>query len=215
MATGKSHHTTETLVLPEINFLDARLTYRREHATVKREAIARAMGLKTGVPTRIVDATAGMGQDSFILAALGCEVILLERSELLNQKLQQAMSNGKNHPAIASILARMALIHADAIQWLASPAAHQRQPDIIYLDPMFPETRKKSALSQKTMQSLQQWVGDDADADKLLPPALACATKRVVVKRPRLAANLAGKTPDFKIIGKSSRFDVYLLCLAG
>ncbi len=80
---------------------------------------------------------------------------------------------------------------------------------MIYLDPMFPE-RKKSALSKLDMRIFHDIVGDDQDADTLLKTALSCATKRVVVKRPRLGAVLAGIKPHHSLVGKSSRFDVYI-----
>jgi 16S rRNA (guanine1516-N2)-methyltransferase len=103
----------------------------------------------------------------------------------------------------------MTLIKTDAINWLADNAINTR-PDIIYLDPMFP-ARQKSAQVKKEMVLLQRLLPPEQDTLSLFRQALACAAKRVVVKRPRLASNLADQAPSYSITGKSSRFDIYVV----
>lgn len=192
---------------PTVDFLSGKMKYRRQHTSLRREALARALGLKNIMPhPTIIDATAGLARDSFILAALGFEVTLLERSPVIHALITDGMQRALKDPETAPIIARMHLIQADAISWLKN---HDPRPDLIYLDPMFPE-RKKSALPKKNMRIFHEIVGDDLDAAALLETALACAASRVVVKRPRLAATLAGPRPSFSISGSSSRFDVYL-----
>ncbi|TXH77678.1 MAG: 16S rRNA methyltransferase, partial [Thiothrix sp.] len=94
----------------------------------------------------------------------------------------------------------------NALDWLQAPSI---KPDVIYLDPMFPE-RQKSALVQKEMRCLHEVVGEDTDSDALLTLARRIAKHRVTVKRPRLAPELAGLKPAFVISGKAVRYDVYL-----
>ena len=190
-----------------INFLSGKLLYRLKHASLKKELLARAMGLHPREHPTIIDATAGLGRDSLILASLGFHIILLERSPILHGLLADAIERASEHPALSAAIKRMQLIHADAIDWIPK----QSYVDIIYLDPMFPE-RKKSASVKKEMVILQDLLGKDADADsdQLFNVALTCASRRVVVKRPRLAATLSGRKPDFTLTGKSSRFDIYL-----
>lgn len=198
-----------------IDFLSKKITHRREHTSLKKETLAKAMGLKgpkdaltlRNLP-RIIDATAGFAQDSFILASLGFEITLLERSTTIYTLLTAAMTQAKQDPNVEPIINRMHLIQTDSIQYLASLKSKEK-PNIIYLDPMFPE-RKKSALNKKEMRFLHETVGDDPDADQLLRIALACATERVVVKRPRLALPLADLKPTYCLAGSSSRFDIYL-----
>lgn len=193
-----------------IDFLQGKMNYRAQHASIKKEALARAMGLKNHTHPKIVDATGGLAADSFTLASLGFEVTLLERSPIIYLLLEDGIRRAKEDPSIAPIVNRIQLVHADAMKWLQGLAGRDR-PDIIYLDPMFPE-RKKSALPKKKMLILHDVVGEDADAGMLLEVALACAIKRVVVKRPRLAEMLAlSPAPSFSLLGSSSRFDVYLL----
>ncbi len=189
-----------------IDFLSGKMQYRRKSASLRREALARALGLKNNTQPTIVDATAGLARDSFILAVLGFEVQLLERSPIIYALVHDALQRAMKNAELAPIVQRMRLIQADAITWLKTA----EKPDIIYLDPMFPE-RKKSALVKKEMRIFHDVIGDDVDADALLQTALACATQRVVVKRPRLAPALAGIKPSYTLSGSSSRFDIYLI----
>ena len=170
-------------------------------------AMARAIGIKGGNRPSVVDATAGLGRDAFVLATLGCEVTLLERSPVAAALLDDALSRAAADPATAAIAARMRLVHADAADWLAAldPAV---RPDVVYLDPMFPDTGK-SAAAKKDMQAFQVVIGDDTDAGKLVTAARGAAKKRVVVKRPRLGVLLGDDKPSTQLVGKSTRFDLY------
>lgn len=189
-----------------VDFLSGKIAYRQKTATIRKEAIARAFGLKKNTRPTIVDATGGLARDSFIIASLGFEVTVLERSPILFTLIQDGMERASKNETVAPVLQRMHLIQADANDWLK----HSTKPEIIYLDPMFP-LRKKSSLVKKEMRILQDIVGEDPDAESLLQTALACAASRVVVKRPRLAAALSTIIPSFSIEGSSSRFDVYLI----
>jgi 16S rRNA (guanine1516-N2)-methyltransferase len=192
-----------------IDFSSKRLTYRRQHASVRRETLARALGLKSNSQTTIVDATAGLARDSFILASLGFEITLLERSPLIAELLNDGIQRANLDVAISPIIKRMRVIQTEAVTWMQQQTLNDR-PEIIYLDPMYAE-RNHTALAKKEMRIFQDIIGADSDAALLLPAALACATKRVVVKRPRLAENLADIPPSFSQEGSSSRFDIYLL----
>jgi len=192
-----------------IDFLSGKMFYRTQQASLRRESLARAIGFKPSEHPRILDATAGLGRDSFILAKLGFEVTLLERSPILHALLQDALDRAQASKTFSSLCQRLQLIHADALDWLKQRPVDQR-PDVIYLDPMFPE-RQKTASVKKEMVILQNLLGKDTDADQLFQLALTCATRRVVVKRPRLAPNVTGSAPSFSMAGKSSRFDIYLV----
>jgi 16S rRNA (guanine1516-N2)-methyltransferase len=184
-----------------LDFTRGKIAYRAQHASLRNEPLARALGCKPQTQPFIVDATAGLGRDSFILATLGFNVTLLERSPVLYALLQDALTRANTLPACQ----RLHLIQADAIEWLQTLTA---PPQAVYLDPMFPQ-RHKSASSKKEMVILQDLLGKAVDDDILFSVAFACAAQRVVVKRPRLAVNIANKVPTFSITGRSSRFDVY------
>ncbi len=192
-----------------IDFLSEKMRQRLKKATVRKEMLARALGLKSTVSKYVVDATTGLGRDSLILAALGCKVTALERAPIIYTLIEDGIQRAAKISEYAVIMQRLCLINADSIQWLSALNIKQ-QPEIVYLDPMFPE-RQKSALSKQDMRIFHEVVGDDLDASALLKAALACATERVVVKRPRLAPPIANLKPAFSMEGSSNRFDIYLI----
>jgi 16S rRNA (guanine1516-N2)-methyltransferase len=188
-----------------VEFLSPQMQFRQRNVTLKNENLIRALGLKKNQQPKIIDATGGLGRDSFIIASCGFEVTILERSPIIHALLRDGIERAKQK---ISALNRLHLVQADAINWLRL-ARDQNQPDIIYLDPMFPE-RKKSALPKKEMLIFHDIVGDDLDSSALLTAALACAKQRVVVKRARLAPYLSEKIPAYSLKGTSCRFDIYL-----
>lgn len=191
-----------------VDFASDALTYRRQHGGGKKEAIAKAVGLKGKTSLRVVDATAGLGRDAFILANLGCTVTMIERSAIVAALLADGLERAKEEATLAQWLPqRMQLRHGvsyDVLEgWCEAP------PQVVYLDPMFPH-RRKSAAVKKEMRLFQQLLGADEDADALLQPALRLAEERVVVKRPAQAPYLAGVKPTMAITSKKHRFDVYI-----
>ena len=190
-------------------FVTGKMGYRREHGGGTGQLVARAVGLqKTRAGLHVLDATAGLGQDAFALAGLGCRVTLLERNPVIHALLADGLARAALNPDCSPIVARMTLEAGSSINWLAQ--ADPESVDVVYLDPMFPH-RDKSALVKKEMQVFRQVVGDDDDSVQLLQAALKAARYRVVVKRPRKAPAVEGPEPATRIEGKSSRYDIYSL----
>ncbi|MDO8270841.1 MAG: class I SAM-dependent methyltransferase [Gammaproteobacteria bacterium] len=191
-----------------VDFEDATLTYRQRHSR-QPEAILKALGAKHGETLRIVDATAGWGLDAFVLAAAGHRVDLFERSVILHALLQDGLRRAAASvdERLAVVAGRMTLHFGDSSPRLK--AWGDVHPDVIYLDPMFPE-RSKSAKVKKNMYLLQQMLHDEPPTETLLRDALSLARRRVVVKRPAHAGFLEDIRPSFQLTGKSSRFDIYL-----
>jgi 16S rRNA (guanine1516-N2)-methyltransferase len=154
----------------------------------------------------VLDATAGLGRDGFVLASLGCAVTLIERQPLIAALLEDGLARARGDREVGPIVAQMQLLTGNAIELM--DAWEGEPPQVIYLDPMFPH-RDKSALVKKEMRLFRPFVGDDLDAPALLAAALALASHRVVVKRPRKAPIIAGATPGYALEGKSSRYDIY------
>lgn len=189
-----------------VDFLSPAANYRRLKGGGTGQLIARALGLKKHPAPTVIDATAGLGADSFVLASLGCKVHCLERSPIIAALLEDGLRRLHQQPEFQNF--PLTLTITDAASYLQSLSSDQ-YPDVIYLDPMFPE-RKKAALVKKEMRILRDLVGEDDDAVQLLTIALKSAKKRVVVKRPRLATTIGATKPDLIYAGQSSRFDVYL-----
>ena len=189
-----------------VDFVEGAVAHRRLFGGGSGQMIAKAVGIQQGVRPVVLDATAGLGRDAFVLAELGCSVTLIERQPLIAALLEDGIQRALADAEVGPIMARMRLIHGNAIDlmraWNAEP------PQVIYLDPMFPH-RDKSALVKKEMRLFRPLAGDDDDAAVLLASALALASHRVVVKRPRKAPAIAGEKPGYVLEGNSSRFDIY------
>ncbi|MEZ9655606.1 class I SAM-dependent methyltransferase [Vibrio splendidus] len=198
-----------------VDLVGGAVGHRRKFGGGKGQAIAKAAGLNKGATPTILDGTAGLGRDAFVLASLGCKVQMVERHPVVAALLDDGLQRAQQDPDIGGwVTERMKLIHAsshDALDKLSEDPNFE-QPDVVYLDPMYPhpENKKKSALVKKEMRVFQSLVGADMDADALLQPALKLASKRVVVKRPDYAAWLDGQKPSMAIETKKNRFDVYV-----
>lgn len=190
-----------------VDFIAGAMAHRRKFGGGRGEAVAKAVGIKSGYLPDVVDATAGLGRDAFVLASVGCQVRMLERhpvvAALLDDGLQRAYADAEIGHWLQE---RLTLLHTSSLSALSNI---QPAPDVVYLDPMFPH-RQKSALVKKEMRVFQSLVGEDLDADGLLEPARRLAKKRVVVKRPDYAPPLANIHPQASINTKNHRFDLYI-----
>lgn len=189
-----------------VDFVEGALAHRRQQGGGTGQMIAKAVGIQPGVRPVVLDATAGLGRDAFVLAQLGCDVTLIERQPLIAALLADGMQRGLGDAEVAPIIGRMHLLCGNAITLMQ--AWNGEAPQVIYVDPMFPH-RDKNSLVKKEMRVFRPLVGDDDDAPQLLQAALDLASHRVVVKRPRKAPCIAGTTPSYALEGKSSRFDIY------
>ena len=193
-----------------VDFLSPALAYRKAHGGGRSELLAKAIGVKGNDQYHVIDATAGLGKDAFVLASVGCQVTMFERSPLVAALLEDALFRLNEYDPEHWLAKQLHLHKGDSVELLKLwRNSEQVAPHAIYLDPMFPH-RKKSALVKKEMQALQTLLGVDPDADELLIPALDLATKRVVVKRPASAPFLNARKPNLSMSSKKHRFDIYL-----
>jgi 16S rRNA (guanine1516-N2)-methyltransferase len=171
----------------------------------RNEPLLRAVGTSKSGPLRIVDATAGLGQDGFLLASSGAYVTLIERSPMVHAELVRALEAARADNEVAEIVARMTVLHGDSQQLLPTVSA-----DVVYIDPMHPE-RKKSALVKEPMRVLRQVVGGDPDSGSLINVALAHNPGRVVVKWPAKASLPSDvPRPSHELRGRTTRYCVFV-----
>jgi len=178
---------------------------QRRIAGGKKQLLAKAIGLHKKPDVKVFDGTAGLGRDGYTLAALGATVTLAERNPVLLALLRDTHRRALLELRLSDAAQRLQVLEHDSASGLAAAQGH----DVIYLDPMYPDDGKR-ALPSKEMQILRDLTGGDADADALLPAALAAGVKRVVIKRPSKAPWLAGRKPTLSFEGTQARFDVYL-----
>lgn len=188
------------------DFTSGAIAHRLKFGGGRNQALPKAAGFSRGRTPQIVDATAGLGRDAFLLASLGAEVTLIERSPQVHASLSDALLRANSGPAeIAEITARMTLLSGDARHVLGNLEA-----EVILVDPMHPP-RQGSALVKKEMRLLRDLVGADPDALELMQVALKVATNRVVLKWPLRADPLQGlQPPSHQIVGKTTRYDVFM-----
>jgi 16S rRNA (guanine1516-N2)-methyltransferase len=161
-------------------------------------ALAKACGVRPAL--RVLDGMAGYGLDGLTLATLGCDVLMVERDPLLSALLGDAMQRAR---AEVDLTGTVACRVAD-VRDVLSEGSHF---DAVYLDPMFP-ARRKRALPRKSAQVLRTFIGEaDADLQTIVNDSIPLARRRVVVKRHRHDAPIG--RPDWQILGRSVRFDVY------
>ncbi len=189
-----------------VDFLEGAAAHRRQFGGGSGQMIAKAVGIAPGIRPQVLDATAGLGRDAFVLATLGCPVQLIERQPVIAALLEDGLARAARDLEVGPIVARMQLHTGNAIDRLRQWQGEA--PQVVYLDPMFPH-RDKTALVKKEMRVFRPLVGDDDDAPALLEAALALASHRVVVKRPRKAPVIEGPKPGYSLEGKSSRYDIY------
>lgn len=193
----------------KVDFVAGALAHRRLYGGGVQQDVAKACGLHQVRDLHILDTTAGLGRDAFILAALGATVTMMERHSVVYALLQDGMYRAAlaDDHDLRAIIDRMSLIFGSAPDVYSAQAFAAQ---VVYIDPMFP-ARTKAAKVKADMQSFHALVGTDDDGSTLLAWALSAGVSRVVVKRPRLAAHLNDEVPSYKLSGKANRFDVYAL----
>lgn len=198
----------------KVDFNQGASAHRRRFGGGLGQDIAKAVGVTSQYRPTVIDATAGLGRDTFVLATLGCQVTALERNPGVAVLLQDGLQRGANDPEVAEIIQRIQFNFAVSTQFL-NQIDQPFAADVIYIDPMFEHTGRQTAKVKKDMQAFRQLVGHDDDGQHLLEAALKKARCRVVVKRARKAPCLSGRSPSYAITGKSNRYDVYALRKVG
>jgi len=203
--TSKFAHVKRLLY---VDFVRGKNGYRHRKNFTIRQPLAKAVGIKPGIRPSVFDATAGLGNDAFVLACLGCRVSLCERSSILHSLLEDGLFRaGHEEKTMEIVTTRMNLLFEDSKEYLQK---NQQVYHTIYLDPMYSH-RTNSALNKQEMRVIRDLVGNDEDGDMLLETAFAAAQNRVVVKRPKGARELSSRTPSFVVPMKNSRYDIYLV----
>ena len=188
------------------SFIEGPILHRLKYGKGRGQNLAKAVGMKFNKNRTIVDATAGLGYDAFILASLGANVTLIERSKTMYNLLQEAFTEARIFGGeISNIIKRMDLIYGDSKDILP-----KLKPEVILIDTMYKE-RKKSALVKNSMRLVREVVGSDPDYLELIDVALNQASNRVVIKLPRYSdENNNYKPYSHQILGKSIRYDVHM-----
>ena len=170
------------------------------------ELLVRAAKVRGCAEPWAIDATAGLGEDSFLLAAAGFRVSMYESDPTIAALVRDALARAQADPKLADIARRMELFEEDSIEAMAHLGD---TPDVIYLDPMFPE-RRKSAAVKKKFQLIHHLEAPCQNEGALLAAAISASPRKVIVKRPAKGPHLAGVKPSHSLAGKAVRYDVII-----
>ena len=182
------------------------MLHRVTNGRLSHEMLVRAAKAE-GENLKVIDATAGMGEDGFLLAAYGYEVTLYEQNPVIAALLKDALRRAKKHPILKDIAARMKLVEGDSVECLAKL---MDPVDVIYLDPMFPE-RQKSGLINKKLQLIQKLEPPCSEEKDLFDAAIKANPSKIIVKRPLKSVHLADREPSYILKGKAIRYDCYVM----
>ena len=182
------------------------MLHRVKNGRLQHEMLVRAA--KSDKPGRkAIDATAGMGEDAFLLAAQGYEVTLFEQNPVIAVLLKDALRRAKKHPVLKDIASRMNLVQDNSVEGMSKLLD---PVDVIYLDPMFP-ARQKSSLINKKLQLIQKLEPPCSEETDLFDAAISASPSKIIVKRPLKSEFLAGRKPSYTLNGKAIRYDCYTL----
>ena len=182
------------------------MLHRVTNGRLQHEMLVRAA--KSDKPGRkAIDATAGMGEDAFLLAAQGYEVTLFEQNPVIAVLLKDALRRAKKHPVLKDIASRMNLVQDNSVEGMSKLLD---PVDVIYLDPMFP-ARQKSSLINKKLQLIQKLEPPCSEETDLFDAAISASPSKIIVKRPLKSEFLAGRRPSYTLNGKAIRYDCYTL----
>ena len=180
------------------------MLHRVTNGRLQHEMLAKAV--KTDQENlKAIDATAGMGEDSLLLAACGYQVTLYEQNPVIAILLKDALRRAKKNTVLKDMVSRMQLVEGDSIEHLNK----RLDPvDVIYLDPMFPG-RQKSGLINKKLQLIQKLEPPCSEETALFDAAMAAQPSKIIVKRPLKSPYLDERVPSYSLKGKAIRYDCY------
>lgn len=156
---------------------------------------------------KAIDATAGMGEDAFLLAAQGYEVTLYRAESGRCCPFERRTAARKEYPILKEIAARMKLVEGDSVECMSKLLD---PVDVIYLDPMFP-ARQKSSLINKKLQLIQKLEPPCSEETDLFDAAIKATPEKIIVKRPLRSEFPCRRKPSYTLNGKAIRYDCYTL----
>ena len=84
---------------------------RLKRASLKSEMIARACNISE--KPSLIDATAGLGHDTLLMAHLGANVTLIERHPILFTLLEDSKKQAESDPFLSKVVSRIHLVFSD------------------------------------------------------------------------------------------------------
>jgi 16S rRNA (guanine1516-N2)-methyltransferase len=189
-----------------VDFLDGKFQFRLKTLS-KNQPLFKAVGLQKDI--KILDATAGLGKDALSFAYLGAYVVAIEENQLIFALLENGLQRAFEDAKFKNKFQDKIQIHQGSSLDFMKNLSEAEKPDVIYLDPMYPEA-EKSAKPKKEMVFLRELLKPTENLEQLVELALQKTKGRVVLKRP-LDSDFILKKPQHSFQSKMVRFDMYLV----
>ncbi len=190
-----------------VDYVEGKNARRQRIPGAGKQPLAKAIGIKKSQRPTVLDATAGLGGDAYLLAALGCKVWLCERNPVIATLLKDAIQRAKANHQTSQLFSNSMLFSGATLD--DAQQSLDETPEVIYLDPMYPKpTKKRSANVKKEMQIMRTLLAPDIDAADWLKKARNWS-KKVVVKRPTWAKPLATDVHGC-VESKNHRYDIFM-----
>lgn len=212
--------------------------YKKTFRSIRKQPLAKSVGIKNIQENKLIlDLTSGVGNDLLLLKAFGANVLGVERSEICTALLMfgaisssgddlpiivkedslnflsflKGVDSGNSSGIIFNQGCKDKVIRLSSYKESLNSLLSEGEPQVIYLDPMYDEINKKT-LPRKEMQVLRNVLpkGTPEDTERLFYHSFEIVKDRVVMKRSMKAKVKFSDHFSHSIIGKSTRYDVYL-----
>ena len=143
-----------------VDFVEGQAAHRRQFGGGNGQMIAKAVGIAQGIRPQVLDATAGLGKDAFVLASLGCQMTLIERQPLIAALLEDGLARARADEEVGPIVGRMRLLTGNAIEPRGCIANYDEFEDRYTLR----ATIQSAHGTRATLVAILPGLEDDAEA---------------------------------------------------
>lgn len=182
-----------------VDFLEDQKDYQRQKITVKKDLLAKAIGVEPGL--KVCDLTMGLAGDSYKLCYFGASVTAIEENPFLVLLVCDGLRRYEENKNQMDLKICEGSFHTHLPAMVLSH-------DVFYLDPMYEHER--TALPRKEMQYLAE-IAQPTPQERLQEVIDTCRAtqKKLVVKRAPQSEPICGVKPRRSVDGKMVRFDIY------
>ena len=194
---------------PHIKFKDKKIissfrsgSFTNRIKNFQREShLKKAIGYGGESSKKILDCTAGLGHDAFILALLGQYVTFVEKNKGLCILFELALENLPPTSYFQEAKERITIINDDSASFVDKLFDY----DVVYIDPMFED--RGNAGRSGMMSLISDYLDDFTDVSDVL---IRSKFNRLVIKRQKQFKQSGNIAPSFILHGKSINFHVFI-----
>ena len=196
-----------------VDFSNKTLQHKVNNSFNTKSGLIRAVSVrnKPRHETTVIDATAGLGNDAYVISTFGFPMIWIERNPIIYSLLRDGFERITTSTVLSpptDVHHQQRLFNCQSVREVLNieaceyvPNVASQKVDVIYLDPMFTsESVAKKSTPKKGMQALrslyhqsqflsisEQIAWERKELDQLIEWARSFASSKVILKRPKTA----------------------------